>query len=110
MSLKRGALERVWTTSGHPLTLRRVKPDVRALLGERIRQRRAELNFTQEGFAHYTGLARTYYGRIERGQQNVSLEKLVWLAAHLETSVADLTRDLNADVCLAFVGTGREVD
>ncbi|WP_407822106.1 helix-turn-helix domain-containing protein [Sphingomonas arvum] len=87
-----------------------MRPDVRALLGDRIRERRAELDFTQEGFAHYTGLARTYYGRIKWGQQNVTLERLVWLAAHLETSVADLTRDLNADVRLAFVEAGHEVD
>lgn len=97
----------MWTAFGVWLTLCRVRPDVRGLLGERIRQRRAELNFTQEGFAHYAGLARTYYGRIERGQQNVSLERLVWLAAHLETSVADLTRDLSSEVCLAFVSTLR---
>lgn len=82
-----------------------VRRDVRAILGENIRRRREELKYTQEGFAHFSGLARTYYGRIERGEQNISLERLVWLAAHLETSVPTLTEGLTSQVCLAFVET-----
>lgn len=83
-----------------------MKRDVRAILGETIRHRREQLDFTQEGFAHYAGLARTYYGRIERGEQNVSLEKLVWIAAHLELSVPELTEGLTLEVCLAFTQSG----
>lgn len=79
------------------------KPDVQAILGENIRCRRRNLNLTQEAFANYAELHRTYYGRIERGQQNVTLEGLVWLAAHLEISVPELTAGLTDIVCLDFV-------
>lgn len=79
-----------------------VRRDVRAILGERIRRQRESLNFTQEGFAHFAGLARTYYGRIERGEQNVSIERLVLIAAFLQTSVPELTEDLTNEVCIAF--------
>lgn len=85
-----------------------MKPNVRAIIGENIRIRRKELGHTQEGFALYTGLARTYYGRIERGAQNVTIERLIWLAAHLETSVPDLTEGLTQEICLDFVENDAE--
>ena len=78
------------------------------MLGGRIRRKRAELKFGQVGFTRYRGLVRTYHGKIERGQRDVSLETLVWLAAHLETSVSDLTQDLSAEVCLSFVEHEKE--
>ena len=102
MALLDGVLSSVWTDrlgAYHPLA---VKPDPRTILGENIRRRRGLLGFTQESFAHYAQLARTYYGRIEKGKQNVSLERLVWLAAHLEVSVSDLTEGLTAEVCLLW--------
>lgn len=82
---------------------------MRKILAQAIRARREELDFTQESFAFYAGLARTYYGRIERGAQNISFERLVWLAAHLETSVPELTKGLTSEVCLAFVENGDRV-
>lgn len=82
--------------------------DVRAILGDAIKRRRAHLGFTQEGFAHFAGLARTYYGRIERGEQNVSLTKLCWIAARLQTSVPELTEGLTATVCTAFADSNND--
>lgn len=85
-------------------------PDVRAILGKNIRERRAALKFTQESFALHAGLARTYYARIERGHQNVSFERLVWLAAYLQVSVPDLTEGLTSEVCAEFVESSRDQD
>ena len=81
---------------------------VRAIVGDIIRKRRAELGYSQEGFAFLAGLARTYYGRVERGQQNISLERLIYVAAYLETSIPELTEGLTSTVCHDFVfGRGR---
>jgi transcriptional regulator with XRE-family HTH domain len=80
-----------------------VKREARAILGENVRRRRSELGFTQEAFAHFAGLHRVYYGRIERGQQNVSIERLAWLAGRLQTSVPELTEGLTREVCAELV-------
>lgn len=85
------------------LTPAQVRREVRAILGERVRRRRAELGFTQEAFALFAGLNRVYYGRIERGQQNVSIERLAWLAGRLQTSVPELTEGLTWEFCASFV-------
>ena len=69
------------------------------MLGENIRRRRVQLGYTQEGFAHYAEIARTYYGRIERGEQNLSIERLAHVATHLNASIPELTKGLTADVC-----------
>ena len=85
-----------------------MKTDVRAILGGAIKRRRAQLGYTQEGFAHFAGLARTYYGRIERGEQNVSLTKLCWIAARLQTSVPELTEGLTGTVCTSFAESSND--
>ncbi|WP_166037188.1 helix-turn-helix transcriptional regulator [Sphingosinicella sp. YJ22] len=76
-----------------------MKSDLRSILGENIRRRREQLGYTQEGFAHYAHIARTYYGRIERGETNITIERLGYVAAHLQTGVQELTRGLTFDVC-----------
>lgn len=89
---------RVWTVGLDSLN-QRLMTRVRALLGDVIRERREQLGFTQEGFAHHARLARTYYGRIERGEQNLTIERLVLLAGYLKTSVPELTQRLTREVC-----------
>jgi transcriptional regulator with XRE-family HTH domain len=49
-----------------------------------------ENRYSQEGFARYAGIDRSYYGAIERGEFNVSLDTVVKIAAGLETTVAAL--------------------
>jgi transcriptional regulator with XRE-family HTH domain len=59
-------------------------------LGRAIREVRVERGFSQEGFAARARLDRSYYGAIERGEFNVSLETIAKLAAGLETTAAAL--------------------
>ena len=55
-------------------------------LGSNIRRIREGRGFTQEAFAQEFGIDRAYYGRIERGQINLSAKMLFMLAQALETS------------------------
>jgi transcriptional regulator with XRE-family HTH domain len=61
------------------------------ILGQRIRARRHELGMSQEGLAHAAGMDRSYVGRIERGEHNLTFTALVRLARAMECDVAALT-------------------
>lgn len=70
----------------------RKKTPVTQALGAATRSARVERGYGQEGFAARTGLDRSYYGAIERGEFNVSLETLLKLAGALQLSAAELLR------------------
>lgn len=61
------------------------------ILGQRIRARRRELGFSQEGLAHEAGLDRSYVGRIERGEHNLTFVALIRLCRAMRCDVATLT-------------------
>ncbi|MDN3403435.1 helix-turn-helix transcriptional regulator [Pseudoalteromonas sp. APC 3213] len=44
--------------------------------GEKLREKRKEAGYSQEGFAAYVGIERGNYGKIERGNVNIRLETL----------------------------------
>jgi transcriptional regulator with XRE-family HTH domain len=60
--------------------------------GAAVRALRVERGFAQEAFAAHAGMDRSYYGAIERGEFNVSLETIVKLAVALELSAAEVLR------------------
>jgi transcriptional regulator with XRE-family HTH domain len=64
------------------------------ILGKRIRARRTELGLSQEGLAHEAGLDRSYVGRIERGEHNLTFIALVKLCRAMKCDVAALTAGL----------------
>lgn len=53
-------------------------------LGEKIRKLRIKRKFSQEELAHEAQLGRGYYGRIERGEQNVSVQNLIKISMILQ--------------------------
>ena len=59
-------------------------------LGEQIRRVRQERNISQEDFAARAGIARSYYGGIERGERNVAALNLMRIALALEVEVGEL--------------------
>ncbi len=63
-------------------------------LGQRVRERRKLLGFSQEKFAHRTGIDRSYMGCIERGERNVSFWLRCDLAVALGCDLGDLTKGL----------------
>lgn len=61
-------------------------------LGAAIREARVEAGYTQEGFAAHVDLDRSYYGAIERGEHNVTVDTLAIIAAGLNTAAWKLLR------------------
>lgn len=69
------------------------KPLLRQL-GTRIRSRRKQLGFSQEGLALVVGMDRSYVGGIERGERNITFLVLCRLCETLGCDVAALTDGL----------------
>lgn len=65
-------------------------------IGKKIREMRETKGFSQEDFAARADLARTYYGRIERGEQNVSVQNLIRIALVLRVEMGELFPPLNS--------------
>ena len=59
-------------------------------IGKKIREARKAKGLSQEDFAAEAGLGRTYMGRIERGEQNVSIQNLIRIAITLRVEVNEL--------------------
>src|ERR1700677_4492599 len=59
-------------------------------LGSRIRELRSEHGWTQEQFAEFCGVHRTYMGHVERGEKNVSLSTVLRVANALGVRIAEL--------------------
>ena len=53
-------------------------------LGKAIRSTREQLGYSQEGFARRAGIDRSYYGAIERGEFNLSVDTVLKIAAVLD--------------------------
>jgi transcriptional regulator with XRE-family HTH domain len=60
--------------------------------GAALRSLRTERGYSQESFAAHAGIDRSYYGAIERGEFNVSLETLLKLAGALEVPATEVLR------------------
>ena len=59
-------------------------------IGRLIRTRRTQQKITQESLALQCGIDRSYMGRIERGEVNLTVEKLYEIASELETHPKEL--------------------
>ena len=68
-------------------------PDLKEL-GDRIRNRRKERDWTQEEFADEAQIDRSYAGGIERGERNITFLVLCQLCKALGCDVAALTEGL----------------
>lgn len=67
---------------------------LQAEVGRRIRQRREAQGVSQEEFARRAGLARPFFGRIERGSQNISIETLAKIAVALGADMGEILAGL----------------
>ena len=59
-------------------------------IGSIIRKKRVEKDITQEMLALQCNIDRSYMGRIERGEVNLTVEKLYMIAKVLEVDVKQL--------------------
>ena len=63
--------------------------------GRNLRAIRKSKGFSQERLAYDAGIDRSYVGKIERGEANITLEKIYVFAELLECSAKDLIPDVN---------------
>lgn len=59
-------------------------------LGRNIKAERIRKGYTQEAFAEIAGVTREYISRIERGQVNMSILKILNIANLLNTDIQNL--------------------
>ena len=59
-------------------------------IGRRIREKRREKNITQEMLAETMDISMAYLSRIERGKENVNIERLLIIAETLQVDVGEL--------------------
>jgi transcriptional regulator with XRE-family HTH domain len=73
---------------------------VSKLIGQRVRQLREAQGITsQEKLGEMAGdLHRTFVGRVERGETNISIESLVRITAALDVSLAEFFKPFR-DTC-----------
>lgn len=64
--------------------------DIKIYFGQRIREYRKNLWFSQEELASKAWLHRTYIGIIERWEKNVCIENIEKIAKALNVKVKDL--------------------
>ena len=68
--------------------------DLLVLLGKRVHELRVAKKWSQEEFAHVSGLHRTYIGQIERGEKNISFANLIKVSGVLGVSLSELLAGL----------------
>lgn len=64
--------------------------ELRYELGRTIRRVREGAGYTQESFADLIRVHRNYMGSVERGETNITLDRLEQIAAGLDLTVAEL--------------------
>ena len=62
--------------------------------GRNLRTMRKSKEFSQERLAHEAGIDRSYVGKVERGEVNITIEKIYVLANCLQCSPKELIPDL----------------
>jgi transcriptional regulator with XRE-family HTH domain len=70
-------------------------PSLSITLGAKIRAMRNRKGFSQDGLALQCGLDRSYMGRIERGEVNITVDKLYQISDLLGCEPADLLPRIN---------------
>ncbi|MEJ2214420.1 MAG: helix-turn-helix transcriptional regulator [Gammaproteobacteria bacterium] len=67
--------------------------DLASIIGERIRKLRKKMDMSQHELALRAGIDRSYMGKIERGEINITLEKFQQIAIALEVELIDVLKD-----------------
>lgn len=71
-----------------------IEENINTNLGEIIRKHREGRGYTQEEFSDLCEISRAYYGRIERGEYNVTVKLCHKISVALGIRIADLFSDL----------------
>ncbi len=63
---------------------------IATIVGQRLRQRRQELGYSQEVASEKAGLHPTYIGQVERGEKNATIESIEKICIALDMPLEDL--------------------
>ena len=91
------ATSRSWSYSPFCLTIKdsmKVLSKQHNKFGKRIKSLRKKKNMTQEDLAFEIGVDRSYMGFIERGERNLTLEKIAKIAKALSVSLSELFKGI----------------
>ena len=66
--------------------------DLQKTVGINLRNHRKAMGLSQEDFADYVGVHRTYMGALERGERNLTLQSLERIASQIGVQPLDLLR------------------
>ena len=67
------------------------------VIGRHIRDARKSAGLTQEAAANQLGLSPEHYGKVERGERTVNLERLVQISHLYGTTVCALLEGFNTE-------------
>lgn len=70
-----------------------MNPTLPERLGSTFRRRRESLAYSQESFADFIGMHRTYYSAIERGEKNLQLDTLHRISVGLKLPLSEVFRE-----------------
>lgn len=70
--------------------------NIATIVGQRLRQRRRELGYSQETTAEKADLHPTYIGQVERGEKNATIESIEKICLALELPMEDLFSEIIA--------------
>lgn len=68
--------------------------EIAKIIGQRIRNYRTKLGWSQEKLAELSGCHPTYVGQVERGEKNATLESIEKIAAALDVPLSKLLEQL----------------
>jgi transcriptional regulator with XRE-family HTH domain len=66
--------------------------DLQRAVGRNLRAYRQQRGLSQEDFAEFVGVHRTYMGGLERGERNLTLRSLERIAARIKVDPMELLR------------------
>lgn len=64
--------------------------ELQARVGRNLRRHREQRGMSQEKFADFVGVHRTYMGGVERGERNLTLRSVERIAAVIEVDPLEL--------------------
>lgn len=68
--------------------------EIAKIVGQRLRQRRNDLGYSQEYTSERAGLHPTYIGQLERGEKNATIESVEKVCLALDMPMEDLFRNI----------------
>lgn len=75
-----------------------IMSSIASIVGQRLRNRRQELGYSQEYTSEKAGLHPTYIGQLERGEKNATIESIEKVCIALDLPMEDLfSKIINVD-------------